>query len=160
MADMFRNQPGEAEAASTRFRGMVDRVYRWYTLWFVLFVVALGVAEQLGLPREWIGFMFLLATVAVYGSIGYLVPYHRPGRVLRGGSAVCPPSTTGWLPEPTGCRQLRSGLGGYVVSHGYNGLAFILGWSGGFCLVALFLAPYLRKFGQFTIPDFWVSVMG
>ncbi|MFM7341190.1 MAG: VC_2705 family sodium/solute symporter, partial [Betaproteobacteria bacterium] len=33
-------------------------------------------------------------------------------------------------------------------------LAFIMGWTGGYCLVALFLAPYLRKFGQFTIPDF------
>jgi cation/acetate symporter len=33
-------------------------------------------------------------------------------------------------------------------------LAFIMGWSGGYCLVALFLAPYLRKFGQFTISDF------
>jgi cation/acetate symporter len=29
-----------------------------------------------------------------------------------------------------------------------------MGWTGGYCLVALFLAPYLRKFGQFTIPDF------
>ncbi|MFM8637725.1 MAG: VC_2705 family sodium/solute symporter, partial [Betaproteobacteria bacterium] len=37
---------------------------------------------------------------------------------------------------------------------GYGGLAFIMGWTGGYCLVALFLAPYLRKFGQFTIPDF------
>ena len=37
---------------------------------------------------------------------------------------------------------------------GYNGLAFIMGWTGGYCLVALLLAPYLRKFGQFTIPDF------
>jgi cation/acetate symporter len=37
---------------------------------------------------------------------------------------------------------------------GYSGLAFVMGWTGGYCLVALFLAPYLRKFGQFTIPDF------
>jgi cation/acetate symporter len=37
---------------------------------------------------------------------------------------------------------------------GYSGLAFVLGWTGGYCLVALFLAPYLRKYGQFTIPDF------
>jgi cation/acetate symporter len=29
-----------------------------------------------------------------------------------------------------------------------------MGWTGGYCLVALLLAPYLRKFGQFTIPDF------
>ena len=43
---------------------------------------------------------------------------------------------------------------------GYGGLAFIMGWTGGYCLVALFLAPYLRKFGQFTIPDFLAERYG
>lgn len=37
---------------------------------------------------------------------------------------------------------------------GFEGLAFVTGWTGGFVLVALLLAPYLRKFGQYTIPDF------
>ena len=46
------------------------------------------------------------------------------------------------------------GMAGTLYLTGYGGLAFILGWTGGYCLVALFLAPYLRKFGQFTIPDF------
>jgi cation/acetate symporter len=46
------------------------------------------------------------------------------------------------------------GMAGTLYLQGYNGLAFIMGWTGGYCLVALFLAPYLRKFGQFTIPDF------
>lgn len=154
MADMFRNQPGEAEAASSRFRGMVDSVYRWYTLWFVLFVIALGVAEQLGLPREWIGFMFLLATVGVYGGIGILcrttdpVEYYVAGRRVP---AIYNGMATGadWMSAAS-----FLGLAGTLYLTGYNGLAFILGWSGGFCLVALFLAPYLRKFGQFTIPDF------
>jgi cation/acetate symporter len=154
MADMFRNQPGEAEAASTRFRGMVDRVYRWYTLWFVLFVVALGVAEQLGLPREWIGFMFLLATVAVYGSIGILCRTTDPAEYYVAGRRV--PAIYNGMATGADWMSAASflGLAGTLYLTGYNGLAFILGWSGGFCLVALFLAPYLRKFGQFTIPDF------
>jgi len=46
------------------------------------------------------------------------------------------------------------GMAGTLYLTGYFGLAFIMGWTGGYCLVALFLAPYLRKFGQFTIPDF------
>jgi cation/acetate symporter len=46
------------------------------------------------------------------------------------------------------------GMAGTLYLTGYSGLAFIMGWTGGYCLVALFLAPYLRKFGQFTIPDF------
>ncbi|MBK7510505.1 MAG: hypothetical protein IPI16_21585 [Comamonadaceae bacterium] len=45
-------------------------------------------------------------------------------------------------------------LAGTLYLTGYGGLAFIMGWTGGYCLVALFLAPYLRKFGQFTVPDF------
>jgi cation/acetate symporter len=46
------------------------------------------------------------------------------------------------------------GMAGTLFLTGYDGLAFVMGWTGGYCLVALFLAPYLRKFGQFTIPDF------
>ena len=46
------------------------------------------------------------------------------------------------------------GLAGTLYLQGYGGLAYILGWTGGYCLVALLLAPYLRRFGQYTIPDF------
>jgi len=46
------------------------------------------------------------------------------------------------------------GMAGTLYLTGYDGLAFVLGWTGGYCLVAILLAPYLRKFGQFTIPDF------
>jgi cation/acetate symporter len=46
------------------------------------------------------------------------------------------------------------GIAGTLYLTGYNGLAYILGWTGGYVLVALFLAPYLRKFGGYTIPDF------
>ncbi len=46
------------------------------------------------------------------------------------------------------------GMAGTLYLQGYDGLAFVMGWTGGYVLVALFLAPYLRKFGQFTIPDF------
>jgi len=45
-------------------------------------------------------------------------------------------------------------MAGGLYLQGYSGLAFIMGWTGGYVLVALFLAPFLRKFGQFTIPDF------
>jgi len=45
-------------------------------------------------------------------------------------------------------------MAGGLYAGGYGGLAFIMGWTGGYVLVALFLAPFLRKFGQYTIPDF------
>ncbi len=52
------------------------------------------------------------------------------------------------------------GMAGTLFLQGYDGLAWVMGWTGGFCLVALFLAPYLRKFGQFTIPDFLAERYG
>ncbi|MFP8965868.1 sodium:solute symporter family protein [Pokkaliibacter sp. CJK22405] len=45
-------------------------------------------------------------------------------------------------------------LAGIVSFAGYNGSAYIMGWTGGYVLLALLLAPYLRKFGKFTVPDF------
>ena len=44
--------------------------------------------------------------------------------------------------------------GRYALSAGYDGLAFVLGWTGGYVLVAILVAPYLRKFGAYTVPDF------
>ncbi|MFX5684633.1 cation acetate symporter, partial [Acinetobacter baumannii] len=45
-------------------------------------------------------------------------------------------------------------LAGGLYLQGFDGLAYILGWTGGYVLVALLIAPYLRKFGQYTIADF------
>jgi cation/acetate symporter len=47
------------------------------------------------------------------------------------------------------------GMAGTLYLTGYGGLAFIMGWTGGYCLVALFLAPYLRKFGSSPFPTSW-----
>jgi cation/acetate symporter len=45
-------------------------------------------------------------------------------------------------------------MAGSLWALGYDGLAYIMGWTGGYVLLALLFAPYLRKFGQYTIPDF------
>lgn len=45
-------------------------------------------------------------------------------------------------------------LAGIVSFGGYDGSVYIMGWTGGYVLLALLLAPYLRKFGKFTVPDF------
>lgn len=47
-----------------------------------------------------------------------------------------------------------TGMAGAVMLGGYDGLAYIMGWTGGYVLLALFLAPQLRKFGRFTVPEF------
>lgn len=45
-------------------------------------------------------------------------------------------------------------MAGIIAFLGYDGSVYLLGWTGGYVLLALLLAPYLRKFGQFTVPDF------
>ena len=45
-------------------------------------------------------------------------------------------------------------MAGLIAFMGYGGSVFLMGWTGGYVLLALLLAPYLRKFGQFTVPDF------
>jgi cation/acetate symporter len=151
---MFGNTAKDKEVASAHFRQQLNRVYRWYTLAFLGFVVTLAVAEQLGMSRDWIGFVFMLATVAVYAGIGIMsrttdaAEYYVAGRRVP---AVYNGMATGadWMSAAS-----FLGMAGTLYMTGYSGLAFIMGWTGGYCLVALFLAPYLRKFGQFTIPDF------
>ncbi len=143
-------------ATQTRgeFFSMLKRVYSWYTGGFLLFVIVLAVLEQMGLPRAYIGYIFLLATVGLYAGIGIMsrtadiAEYYVAGRRVP---ALFNGMATGadWMSAAS-----FIGMAGTLYLTGYGGLAFIMGWTGGYCLVALFLAPYLRKFGQFTIPDF------
>ncbi|WP_422351267.1 sodium:solute symporter family protein [Flagellimonas sp.] len=46
------------------------------------------------------------------------------------------------------------GMAGLIAFSGYDGSVYLMGWTGGYVLLALLLAPYLRKFGKFTVPDF------
>jgi cation/acetate symporter len=45
-------------------------------------------------------------------------------------------------------------MAGLIAFLGFTGGAYLMGWTGGYVLMALLLAPYLRKFGKFTVPEF------
>src|SRR5687768_18562658 len=136
------------------FNSQLKKVYTWYTGGFIVFVIVLAIAEQMGLPRNWIGYIFLLATVGLYAGIGVMsrtsdaAEYYVAGRRVP---ALFNGMATGadWMSAAS-----FIGMAGTLYLTGYGGLAFILGWTGRLVVVALLLAPYLRKFGQFTIPDF------
>jgi cation/acetate symporter len=136
------------------FRQNLDRIYLRYTVGFIVFVAALAVLEQVGMPRRWIGVTFLLATVALYAVIGIVsrttdaAEYYVAGRrvpAIYNGMATA----ADWMSAAS-----FIGLAGTLYLQGYGGLAYVMGWTGGFVLVAVLLAPYLRKFGEYTIPDF------
>ena len=152
-----RRMPVQTTSA---FESRLHRIYLSYTAGFIAFVLALGVLEQIGLPKRWIGVIFLLSTVALYAAIGILsrttdaAEYYVAGRrvpALYNGMAT----GADWMSAAS-----FIGLAGTLYLQGYGGLAFVMGWTGGYCLVALFLAPYLRKFGEFTIPDFLAARFG
>ncbi|MBK9340163.1 MAG: cation acetate symporter [Rhodoferax sp.] len=144
---------GENQSQSDFKKGL-NKVYTWYTGGFITFVIILAILEQMGLPRAWIGYLFLAATVLLYAGIGVMSRTNDAAEYYVAGRRV-PAMYNGMA---TGADWMSAasfiGMAGTLYLTGFGGLAFILGWTGGYCLVALFLAPYLRKFGQFTIPDF------
>ncbi|MBP7574117.1 MAG: cation acetate symporter [Rhodoferax sp.] len=156
MAGMFGSVDSNVSnsASKAAFKQNLNKVYKWYTGGFLIFVVVLAILEQMGLSRQWIGFIFLLATVGLYAGIGIMsrtndaAEYYVAGRRVP---AIYNGMATGadWMSAAS-----FIGMAGTLYLTGYSGLAFIMGWTGGYCLVALFLAPYMRKFGQFTVPDF------
>jgi len=145
---------GSSAAANKAFKQQLNKVYGWYTGGFVVFIIVLAILEQMGLPRNYIGFIFLIATVLLYGGIGVMSRTNDASEYYVAGRRV--PAVYNGMATGADWMSAASfiGMAGTLYLTGYGGLAFIMGWTGGYCLVALFLAPYLRKFGQFTIPDF------
>ena len=142
------------------FFSQLKRYYTFYTGGFLLFLGALAVAEQMGMSRAWIGYWFLAATIGLYAGIGWMTRTTDVAEYYVAGRRV-PAFFNGMA---TGADWMSAasfiGMAGTLFLSGYDGLAWVMGWTGGFCLVALFLAPYLRKFGQFTIPDFLAERYG
>ena len=135
----------------------LTRLQRYYLLYsggFLMFVGALAVLEQHGMPPRWIGYSFLIFTISMYAVIGIMSRTTDVSEFYVAGRRV-PAFFNGMA---TGADWMSAasfiGLAGTLYLSGYQGLAFVLGWTGGFVLVALLLAPYLRRFGEFTIPDF------
>ena len=144
----------QGTGSDAAYRRRLARVYLACTAGFIAFVIVVALLERLGLPRRAIGLLFLLATVGLYAGIGIVSrttdadEYYVAGRRVP---AIFNGMATGadWMSAAS-----FIGLAGTLYLQGYGGLAYVMGWTGGFCLVALLLAPYLRKFGQYTIPDF------
>ena len=148
----------------------MPRSYRWrlhrnVLLFIVLFLGLLGAmawAEQAGLSRNLIGPIFLFTTVMIYALIGIAGrttdadEYYVAGRripALYNGMATA----ADWMSAAS-----FISLAGALYLQGFSGsgnqpggLAYVMGWTGGFCLVALLIAPPLRAMKLYTLPDFF-----
>jgi hypothetical protein len=140
------------ERSQAAFTRQLNKVYGLYTIGLLIFIAALGGLEMMGMALDRRDLP--ARHRALYAGIGIIsrttdaTEYYVAGRRVP---AVYNGMATGadWMSAAS-----FIGLAGTLYLQGYGGLAFIMGWTGGYCLVALLLAPYLRKFGQFTIPDF------
>jgi cation/acetate symporter len=132
----------------------LPKVYGLYTGGFIVFIALMAVLEQMGVSAETIGILFVAFTIAIYAAIGWLSrtmqvdAYYVAGRqvpAVFNGMATA----ADWM---SGASFVAMAGGIYFGGHGY--LAFVVGWTGGYVLVSSLLAPYLRKFGCYTVPDF------
>ena len=136
------------------FVSNLGRIYAIYTGSFLVFVVVLAVLEQMGMPDQWIGYAFVLLTIGVYAGIGYISRTAQVSEYYVAGRRV--PAFYNGMATAADWMSAASfiGMAGSLYLQGYDGLAFVLGWTGGYVLVAVLVAPYLRKFGAYTVPDF------
>ena len=137
-----------------KFIDNLPKVYGLYTGGFLVFIIIMAIAEQAGMTAKMIGIFFVSFTVLIYALIGWLSrtlqtdAYYVAGRqvpTVFNGMATA----ADWM---SGASFVAMAGGIYFKGYGY--MALLVGWTGGYVLVASLLAPYLRKFGCYTVPDF------
>ncbi len=147
-------------AGSSDFIKNLGRMYGTYTGSFVGFIILLAVLEQVGVPNRILGYLFVFFTIAVYAVIGVMTRTAQLSEYYVAGRRV-PAFYNGMA---TGADWMSAasfvGMAGTLFLLGYDGLTWVLGWTGGFVLVSILIGPYLRKFGAYTVPDFMAFRFG
>ena len=130
------------------------RYFLLYVVSFLGFVLLLAWLEKLGMPARLIGYAFLFLTIIVYALIGILARTSNVTEYYVAGRRI--PAVFNGMATAADWMSAASfiGLAGTLYLNGYQGLAYVMGWTGGYVLVALLLAPYLRRFGQYTIAEY------
>jgi cation/acetate symporter len=132
----------------------LPKIYGVYTGGFLAFFALMAWLETLGVGADTIGILFVAFTIVIYAFIGILSRTMEVGAYYVAGRSV-PPVFNGmataadWM---SGASFVAMAGGVFMAGHSY--MAFIVGWTGGYILVATLMAPYLRKFGCYTVPDF------
>ncbi|MBI5640533.1 MAG: cation acetate symporter [Nitrospirae bacterium] len=143
-----------ASVGGKSFLDNLGKIYLMYTGGFIFFVIALAIAEQMGMSNKMIGYTYMFITIGLYAVIGISSRTAKISEYYVAGRSV--PALFNGMATGSDWMSAASfiGMAGTIYGLGYDGLAYIMGWTGGYVLLAVFLGPYLRKFGQYTIPDF------
>jgi cation/acetate symporter len=132
----------------------IGRNYAVFTLGFVGLIATMSALETPNDSPTGMGWLLLVVSIGLYAVMGLtlrarsLEDYFVAERNIPAffnGLAIA----GDWMSAAS-----FISMAGTLWLLGYEGLAYILGWTGGYVVLAVLLAPYLRKFGQFTIPDF------
>ena len=141
------------------------RIHRNVLIYIVILTTLMGAmawAERWGLSRNLIGPIFLFSTVMIYALIGissrttdedeYYVAGRRIPAMYNGMATAADWMSAASFISLAGALYLQ-GFSGSGQQPG--GLAYVMGWTGGFCLVALLIAPHLRAMKLYTLPDYF-----
>ncbi|RWP37256.1 sodium:solute symporter family protein [Mesorhizobium sp.] len=136
------------------FTSNLGRIYGIYTGGFIAFIILMAVLSAMGVENVVIGYLFMGFTIVIYAVIGVLSRTMHVGEYYVAGRRV--PALYNGMATGADWMSAASfiGMAGSLYLLGYDGLGFVLGWTGGYVLVAILVAPYLRKFGAYTVPDF------
>ena len=147
---------------SSAYRWRIHRNVLLYIVVLLSLMGALAWAEQAGLSRNLIGPIFLFSTVMIYALIGisgrtsdedeYYVAGRRIPAMYNGMATAADWMSAASFISLAGALYLQ-GFSGHGQQPG--GLAYVMGWTGGFCLVALLIAPQLRAMKLYTLPDYF-----
>ena len=155
---------------TTRMGAKEKAAYHWrlhrnvliYVAILVILIGAMAWAERWGLSRNLIGPIFLFSTVMIYALIGisgrtsdedeYYVAGRRIPAMYNGMATAADWMSAASFISLAGALYLQ-GFSGSGQQPG--GLAYVMGWTGGFCLVALLVAPQLRAMNLYTLPDYF-----
>ncbi|HYD74477.1 VC_2705 family sodium/solute symporter [Ramlibacter sp.] len=145
-----------------QYERSLARILASYVLGLCTVLLLLAWAEQQGLSRHWLGPFLLFATVMLYAAIGVWGRTSQAHEYYVAGRRI-PPMYNGMAAAADWMSAASFiGLAGGLYLQGFGGtpghpggLAYVLGWTGGFCLVALLVAPYLRAMELYTLPDFF-----
>ena len=160
-------QSPETAATLAAYARRIHRRFGIYVAVLLASLISLGLAEQAGLPKVWIAGIFLSVTLVLYAGIGvygrtanaqeYYVAGRRIPAMYNGMATAADWMSAASFISLSGGLYLQgfSGIGGQP-----GGLAYVLGWTGGFCLVALLVAPYLRQLNLYTLPDYFALRFG
>ena len=163
----------EAEDANFDIKSFARRTrsihwkFATYVIVLLLVLVAMVCAERAGLGRNWLAGIFLSATLVFYAVIGvmgrtadaseYYVAGRRIPAMYNGMAAAADWMSAASFISLAGGLYLQGFTG---AGKQPGGLAYVLGWTGGFCLVALLVAPYLRRLNIYTLPDYFAHRYG